>query len=830
MKKQKSDSLQDLRKLINEVKQQLREEEGTLQTVAPPDDLDVDTGKRSERAIGLGAPLFIVIHQSAGNPKRAGYVGQGKKNRSTHYEVSQEGEIIKYFDPATVKAYHSGGAMKRAQKRKLKGGVGAGVYNINQLSIGVDFTGCWSPPEDCKGAPVTKGMQKAQVEAGKKLLTELSRKYNIPLRIVPDEKYYNVKNSKIKDWKKIVGLLAEGYGIFRHNNIVRTLCPGDLPIENIIKGIPPEDRNLKPEEPEEPGMLQRAKDERETQAVVDGICGDPGSFDSEEEKLVKAACQFFSFNSQSQWLSRTKEFGPIADEDLTSWNKKTGEWPLWLSYYYMKGFKPTGIEGKASKWSVLATQRRRTTYIWKEHAKRQISVVARDFFTRPKFYSKLGWYQTDKDGYLTPGGRARGSGGWKPGFPPEFLSYVKCGFHTSEVLGCKPMSKDERDNTSWPQYVYDSQSSTKKDSAILEKMRKIWEHVDYYILGHPKGYERAEGKCPDHEDRTGMACDPVKALEFIRKFRDPEYFRCEDVEWVKEQVALNFSKGRDITEVEIQLLDDVKRKEDELVRALRVDDVGLSAGGHRPQRPRGSTLPIGSAERVAARVEKKKQLDYKKEKSLSEEADKKCSEAIRKKRDARDAQFNIERNSIKEDINKLKRNIKILKENMDSERSVKAILHRNGVVLLLRNEDGWDLPGGHVQQTESPSAALKREIYEETGLRLLEQPLYLRGIDHGNKEFYVGAFPRDDISLSDEHSQFGFFTFEECMAKDDLAPFYKDAIKAAMDPESLKDIPSRSSYNQAPAVDSQRGAAGHGGPASHGGVFAPGHGLGGTIR
>ena len=49
-----------------------------------------------------------------------------------------------------------------------------------------------------------------------------------------------------------------------------------------------------------------------------------------------------------------------------------------------------------------------------------------------------------------------------------------------------------------------------------------------------------------------------------------------------------------------------------------------------------------------------------------------------------------------------------------------------------------------------------------------------------------------------------------------------------MNPESLKDIPSRSTYNQAPAVDSQRGAAGHGGPASHGGVFAPGSGLGGS--
>ena len=220
---------------------------------------------------------------------------------------------------------------------------------------------------------------------------------------------------------------------------------------------------------------------------------------------------------------------------------------------------------------------------------------------------------------------------------------------------------------------------------------------------------------------------------------------------------------------------------------------------------------------------------------LSKEADELCAEWARKKRDPRDAQLGIERKGLKENINKLKRNIKVLKENLDSERSAKIILYRNGVVLLLKNEDGWDLPGGHIQQGENPLSALEREVYEETGLTLREQPLYLRGADHGNKQFFVSSFPTDDVNLSDEHSAFGFFTVEECMSKEGLAPYYKEAIRIAADPEAEKDTPSRSAHNKAPALDSSRGAPGHGGPGSagvraQGGVFAPGSGAAGRIR
>ena len=56
--------------------------------------------------------------------------------------------------------------------------------------------------------------------------------------------------------------------------------------------------------------------------------------------------------------------------------------------------------------------------------------------------------------------------------------------------------------------------------------------------------------------------------------------------------------------------------------------------------------------------------------------------------------------------------------------SVKGILIYRGRVLVLRNDRGeWELPGGRLDEGETPEEALRREIQEETGLRVTVGPL-----------------------------------------------------------------------------------------------------------
>ena len=107
-------------------------------------------------------------------------------------------------------------------------------------------------------------------------------------------------------------------------------------------------------------------------------------------------------------------------------------------------------------------------------------------------------------------------------------------------------------------------------------------------------------------------------------------------------------------------------------------------------------------------------------------------------------------------------------------------MHRNGKVLLIKNHKGWDLPGGHIKEDENIISGLVREVFEETGLSLSSQDIESLNMGHGNKRFFSGEFPTDDIQLSDEHYEYGFYTLEEVMKMDDIVNIFKKVIKKSM--------------------------------------------------
>jgi len=98
--------------------------------------------------------------------------------------------------------------------------------------------------------------------------------------------------------------------------------------------------------------------------------------------------------------------------------------------------------------------------------------------------------------------------------------------------------------------------------------------------------------------------------------------------------------------------------------------------------------------------------------------------------------------------------------------SAKALIIRNGKILLLKPKEGpglfgWDGPGGHVQSGEGLIDTLKREVLEETGLRLKEAiPLKVLKLPRGTTNYliFLATVTEGDVILSEEHTSFRWVT------------------------------------------------------------------------
>jgi 8-oxo-dGTP diphosphatase len=97
---------------------------------------------------------------------------------------------------------------------------------------------------------------------------------------------------------------------------------------------------------------------------------------------------------------------------------------------------------------------------------------------------------------------------------------------------------------------------------------------------------------------------------------------------------------------------------------------------------------------------------------------------------------------------------------------IKAVIVKTGKALILKDAKrfrGWDLPGGKIDEEEGIEQALKRELYEELGLKKFSMGEILFAFERPdyNKEgvkliliFYKIEAEISKIKLSDEHADY----------------------------------------------------------------------------
>ena len=102
--------------------------------------------------------------------------------------------------------------------------------------------------------------------------------------------------------------------------------------------------------------------------------------------------------------------------------------------------------------------------------------------------------------------------------------------------------------------------------------------------------------------------------------------------------------------------------------------------------------------------------------------------------------------------------------------SIKGVLVRDGRVLLVRNErDEWELPGGRIEDNETPEQTVTREIAEETGLpvtvaEILDSWMY--HITMADKDVFIVTYgcttdSTAEAVVSHEHNRIAEFAEHE---------------------------------------------------------------------
>jgi 8-oxo-dGTP diphosphatase len=122
-----------------------------------------------------------------------------------------------------------------------------------------------------------------------------------------------------------------------------------------------------------------------------------------------------------------------------------------------------------------------------------------------------------------------------------------------------------------------------------------------------------------------------------------------------------------------------------------------------------------------------------------------------------------------------------------------------GVKILLKNEEGkylvvcrsaekypevgakWDIVGGRIDRGTSLIENLKREVMEETGLEITDEPKLITAQDilktdkHVVRLTYIGTAD-GEVKLSDEHSEFRWLTLDEIKNLEPMDSYFKEVL------------------------------------------------------